>query len=145
MLETINQKLEPIYVIYRNLDETLSKQPSEVRLIAAIASLIINILVPVVYLIAHKPKMATWMTGLIILQFFTWGIWILGPTPIAIIASLLVKLFSIIWIAFWIHALYLFVTKIIPEWKNMRNQENLKEQQDKEFKGVRIHKKDANE
>lgn len=142
MLEAINKKLEPIYKSFRSIDETLSKQPSEVRLITSVVSLIINILVPVVYLIAHKPKMATWLTGLIILQFFTWGVWILGPAPIAIIASLLIKIFSIAWLAFWLHALYLFITVIVPEWKSARDDEAKAEEERTRFNGVRIKKDD---
>lgn len=145
MLETINEKLEPIYDIARRIDEKLSEQSSEVRIITSIISLIVNVLVPVVYLIAHKPKMAVWMTGFIILQFLTWGAWFFGPGIIGAIANVLVGILSIIWIAFWIHALVLFITKIIPEWKNLREQEEQDEQERiKKDGGVRIGYDDEN-
>lgn len=138
MLKTLDQKLEPVYQVFRQVDQKLREQPSEVRLITAIISLIVNLLVPVVYLIAHKPKMATWMSGFIVLQFFMWGAWFFGSGIIGVLANAAVGILSIIWLAFWFHAIYLFITKIIPEWKQQREQEARDEEERRKFTGVRI-------
>lgn len=142
MVKGINKVLEPMYEIFRKLEQKLSKQPSEVRLITSIISLIVNVLVPVVYLIAHKPKMATWMTSFIVLQFLVWGGWFFIPGIIGSLAGISVKGLSIIWIAFWLHAVYLFFTKIIPEWKEQKASEEAIEEENKKFKGVRLGYKD---
>lgn len=146
MFDKANEALEPIYAISRKIDNKLNEQPSEVRIILSVISLVVNVLVPVVYLIAHKPRMAVWMTGFIILQFFMWGAWFFGPGLIGVIANGAVGVLSIIWIAFWIHALILFITKIIPEWNNLREQEAVEEEnQIRNSGGVRIGYDDEEE
>lgn len=142
MMKRINETLEPAYEVFRKFEQKLSEQPSEVRLIASIISLIVNVLVPVVYLIAHKPKMAVWMTSFIALQFIIWGGWFFIPGVIGTLSGILVKILSIIWIAFWLHAIYLFFTKIIPEWKTQKAAEEALEEENKKFKGVRLGYKD---